>query len=154
MSGDRHEREPGAKESRLRWLISLGLQYMRFGAVGIAATLVHVAVFSGLLEITDMMAWLANVLAFTLAIIASFLGHFHWTFRQVPDATSDSATRQRRAFPRFVLTAVLGLGLNTLAAYLIVDVKGYPYLWAVLVMLLIVPPAIFLVAKLWAFKVR
>lgn len=124
-------------------------QFLRFGFVGIVATILHVAVFSVLLELFDIMAWIANVLAFGLAVCASFFGHFHWTFRPGPDAAS---LERRRAFPRFLLTAILGLCLNTLVAYIVVDAMNLHYVWAIAIIVLLVPPVIFLIAKFWAFS--
>ncbi len=122
--------------------VGLLLQYGRFGLVGLTATGVHVAVFTALLELTDSAGWLANLPAFSLAVVVSYLGHFYWTF-----PGSD-----RGSFPRFVATAIFGLTLNTLAAFVIVDLLDLPYIWAIAVMVLVVPVLVFLLAKFWAFR--
>ena len=129
--------------------LPLATQLLKFGGVGLAATAVHVAVFSGLMEGFVLKAWLANLLAFCVTVTFSYFGHFHWTFK-----ISRTAKAERRpgSFPRFFVTAGLGLFLNTVAAFVIVDITGHAYIWAVLVMLFIVPVITFLIAKFWAFR--
>lgn len=138
--------------SRARAAWEWSLQYLRFGFVGILATLVHVVTFSFLLELFGIGAWIANLLAFSIAIGVSFFGHFHWTFRHREESAAKLRRNQASAFPRFVVTSAIGLCLNTLAAYVVVDVMGQPYMWAVAIMVVFVPPVVFLIAKFWAFR--
>ena len=52
---------------------------------------------------------------------------------------------------KFTLVSVTGLGLNTLAVYLVVNLLGQPYPYAVLLMVTGVPVVVFLMQKFWTF---
>jgi putative flippase GtrA len=133
-------------------LVRTAVQYAKFGVIGLSATAVHVSVFSAVMELFAIAAWQANILAFTVAIIVSFLGHFHWTFRSDETDTEERRRQRNRSFPKFVFTASVGFTLNLLAAYVLVDVLGKPYVYAVLIMIFGVPPIVFALAKFWAFR--
>ncbi|MGD1876747.1 MAG: GtrA family protein [Kiloniellaceae bacterium] len=138
-----------------RQLFHLGIQYVKFGAVGLAASLVHVTAFAGLMESEAVRAWQANVLAFSLAVVLSYVGHSRFTFRQAAGVeTAGRPPGERRAFARFIVAAATGLALNSAVAFLIVDYFGYAYVWAIAAMLLVVPLVVFLIAKLWVFGDR
>ena len=51
-----------------------------------------------------------------------------------------------------MVTALVGLGLNTLVVYVVDDVLKLPYLYSVLGMVLLVPPFLFVMNKYWAFQ--
>jgi putative flippase GtrA len=138
--------EPAA--SRFTTLTAVLFQGFKFGIVGIAATLVHVSAFVLWIEVLELRALWANLAAFALAVLVSFWGHFHWTFER---ETARGQSRYGRAFSRFVFVAILGLGLNSLAVYLIVDVFDASYLYAVALMLTAVPAFVFAFSKFWAF---
>jgi putative flippase GtrA len=121
----------------------VALQGVRFAAVGAAATAIHVLLFVALIEALQMSALLANLAAFGSALLLSFAGHCHWTFR-VQDG-------RWRAFGRFAVVALLGLGLNSGIAYGIADRLGWHYAYAVVAMVTVTPVALFLLSRRWAF---
>ena len=123
------------------------LQYLRFGAVGLAATAVHALAFVALIELAASPPLLANLAAFALAVLVSFGGHRHWTFR----SAAGRRPARRAALARFVLVALLGLGLNSLAVYLIADRLELSYWYALAVMVTAVPLIIFVISKHWVF---
>ncbi len=126
----------------------LGLQYARFGGVGLCSTATHVGVFSGLIELLAVTPVISNLVAFCVAVVVSFVGHFHWTF----PGDAGQGRPARAAFLRFGATAIFGLALNTLIVYLVDRVFGLPYLYAILGMVILVPPIVFVIAKFWAFR--
>jgi len=81
--------------------------------------------------------------------MVSFIGHKHWTFNA---QTKSSSSRWYQYMPKFVLTTLFGLGLNTLIVYLTVFVLDLPHSYAVPFMLSIVPVVTFLLNKLWVFR--
>lgn len=130
-------------------LVRLGRQYARFGTVGLAAAATHVAVFTAFIELAGLVPLVANFIAFCIAALVSFFGHFHWTFRlQTPAGVWQ---RQRTALPRFFVVALIGLALNSLAVYAVVDLLAWPYPYAVPLMIFAVPLVVFALSKLWAF---
>ncbi|NJO55241.1 MAG: GtrA family protein [Rhodospirillales bacterium] len=126
----------------------LALQYTRFGAVGLTATGTHVFVFTSSIEVAGLAPLVANLAAFGVAVLVSFLGHFHWTFR------GEKAIRQPPpgvALVRFVMVAFTGLGLNSLAVYVTVNLLSLPYPYAIVLMITIVPLVVFGLSKFWVF---
>jgi putative flippase GtrA len=130
--------------------MQLALQYLKFGAVGITATLTHALMFVVLMETTRIPPLGANLVAFSMAVIVSFLGHFHWTFR-APDACVGSLVQQTNALLKFATVAVMGFSINSLAIFITVDVLSLSYYYAVAIMIGIVPPMVFFISKHWAF---
>ena len=124
-------------------------QYVKFGSVGGGATLVHVSLFSLLIEKGHVTPLIANVQAFVVAFLLSFVGHYYWTFA---DQIGGKGVR-RSAIVRFLVTALIGLGLNTLIVYLIDQVFNLHYLYAAILMVGPVPLLLFALSKFWAFRV-
>ena len=125
-------------------LASEGLITLRFGIVGIAATLTHAAVVTLLIETTALDPRLANAIAFYVAFLVSFNGHFHWTFpKEAP---------VRQALWRFLLIALIGFGMNTLLLSVLLAEGIMPETVAALVSILAVPATTFLASRLWGFR--
>ena len=130
-------------------LLRLALQYARFGTVGIAAAAVHVLMFTASIELAGLAPLVANFVAFAVAVVVSFFGHFRWTFRG--HTAGDGWERQCAAFSRFVIVALTGFALNSLAVYVVVNLLAWPYYYAIILMIAAVPPLVFALNKFWAF---
>jgi putative flippase GtrA len=124
-------------------------QYFKFGTVGLSATLVHVLIFVTMIEILAIRPLLSNLLAFSVAVSVSFAGHFHWTFR--PGSVERRGRSKAEALMKFFFIAFLGLVLNSITVYFLIDIFALPYVYALFVMTIIVPIIIFLLSKHWAF---
>ena len=133
----------------MRRLWHLALQYARFGAVGVAATATHAVMFTAFLELVGLAPLVANFAAFGIAVLVSFLGHFHWTFWT--ETADQDWQQQRAAFVRFTVVALSGLALNSLAVILVVSVFALPYQYALILMVCVVPLLVFTLSKFWAF---
>lgn len=119
-------------------------QIMRFGLVGITATATHLATILVLVEWSGWSPLWANLLAFSLAVLVSFGGHYHWTF--------EASTSYSAAFPRFCITALLGLGLNQTIMFSVVSLLGLDYRLGLAAVIMVVPCISFMANKLWAFQ--
>lgn len=115
----------------------------RFGLVGIAATLVHAAILSLLIEWLALPVQLANISAFVVAFLVSYLGHHRWTF------ASDAGHKE--AASKFLLTAIIGFIANVMIMELVVVQLGYHYLIGFLCVVFSVPPATYVISRLWIF---
>ena len=125
------------------FLLSLG--FVRFGIVGIASTFIHVAVLSTLVELFRVEPVVASVPAFLTAMLASYGVNHRWTF---------GAQGSHKVYlPKYAVVAVLGLCLNVLITYLVVDILGKWYGFALALVVTVVPPATFLLHRNWAFKI-
>lgn len=116
---------------------------MAFGAVGVLATIVHFVVGLGIVGAGLMSPFNANILAFLTAFGVSYVGHRRFTYASTAPAA--------RTLPRFFLVAVLGLGLNQVIVYLLVDVLGWSYLAALVVVVSLVPAVVYVIGR-WAFR--
>jgi putative flippase GtrA len=123
-------------------------QIVKFGVVGIVATLVHTVCFVSFVDFVGLSAIAANFASFAVAFAVSFMDHFKWTFR---DPSRSSVPTLRPALFKFALTALIGLGLNTAIAYGIVDHLGLSHYVAAGLMLSVVPGMIFVLSRRWAF---
>lgn len=118
-----------------------GLQIIRFGIVGMAATAVHIAV--AFLTLSILGAPGSAVAGFLVANGVSYAGHRLWTFRGTQRAVVDGAWRH-------FLVSVVGLlvNLGTVVGLTAVDV---PDRWAVTAGALVVPPLTYLAGRAWVF---
>jgi len=143
---------PRLPSSELSTLLRYLLQYAKFGAVGLTATGTHVVIFTILIEIFSVNPLISNFFSFSFAVVISYLGNFHWTFRTNLQNSPKRAGYARRAFPKFFLVAVVGLTLNSLSVYCIVDILHLPYQFSFIFMILIVPAVVFGLMKFWVFE--
>jgi putative flippase GtrA len=130
-------------------LLRLALQYARFGTVGIAAAAIHIMMFTASIELGGLAPLAANFVAFGVAVVVSFFGHFRWTFRG--HTAGGGWQRQCAAFSRFVVVALTGLTLNSLGVYVVVNLLAWPYYYAIVLMIAFVPLVVFALNKFWAF---
>jgi putative flippase GtrA len=133
-------------------LIQVAAQLVRFGAVGGLATLVHVGFFTLGIELFGFRPMVSNLVAFCLAVIVSFIGHFWWTFRHQPAVRMKGSCLPWAAFFRFTVVAVTGLALNSLAVFLVVNQFNLSYGYACVLMITAVPFCTFMLSKFWAFS--
>jgi putative flippase GtrA len=115
----------------------------RFGIVGLGAATVHAVLFMLLVEGARWSGAAATPVAFLCAFIVSYLGQSRWTFR------ADHAWPQ---FARYAATALVGLGLNVLAAWSIVDIAGWPPAFVLPFALGAIPALTFVMMRLWVFR--
>ena len=141
-------RDGGAPDT-VHPLSGVVFQYARFGIVGLGATAAHVTTFAALIEWARLPPLLANFVAFGVAVLVSFVGHFHWTFQR--ETAGQHWQQQRAAFARFALVAITGLALNSFAVVLVVNLLAAPYQYALVLMICVVPVVVFVLSKSWAF---
>ncbi len=123
-------------------------QGARFGWVGGLATFTHVLIFDFLVRYGELPALLANLIAFMVAFLLSFSGHYFWSFRE---QRGSDAPGPWRSLYRYLAVALAGLLLNSLFVFLAVNALGYPHTVAIVFMVLVVPGFLFVLSKFWAF---
>ena len=114
-----------------------------FVAVGCAAALTHLAVFT--LAQPRMWPELANAAGFLVAFMVSFVGHRRLSFH-------DAGTTLTQSFQRFTMTALAGFACNEGVFVLLLHVAGWPPLAALLAALLLAAAQTFLLSRFWAFR--
>ncbi len=121
----------------------LSIQIVRFGIVGVLATLTHVSIVMSIVESHLATPLLANFIAFCLAITVSYSGHYKWTFK--------ADKNHLACFSRFTVVALLSLGLNQGIMFLCINKLSWHYLAGLLVVVTTVPIVTFLVNRFWTF---
>jgi len=119
------------------------LRILRFGGVGIVATLTYVVVTTALIELLAASIMTATVIGNLTAILVSYFGHLHVTF-QVPPY-------HRIFLPRFLFTAAVGMLINVGIAWLFSVVFAIPYQAIIAIVLVALPLASYLVSRYWIY---
>jgi putative flippase GtrA len=120
-------------------------QVMRFGFIGVMAAIVNFLAVVLLVSSTHLNPLWANVVAFLIAFQVSFLGHKGFTFQKHDG-------KHLNAMTKFFIVAGVSFALNEgLFALFLKEFHLY-YMFALLLVLVIVPPFTFAFSKLWAFR--
>ena len=147
-------------------LKSSSKQALWFLIVGASAALVHFLMLVSIVNITATRPALANIFAFLIAFIISFIGHFYLTFRHpIPDTIVDYSHQNNASVPygtktntlqtllKWFASSVAGFALNQGLFVLGISWLGeryYMLIW--LVVTVIITVMTFALGKLWAFK--
>lgn len=144
---------------------STSQQALWFLIVGASAALVHFLVLVSIVSFTAISPTWANVMAFLIAFIVSFFGHFYLTFRQpVPTYEQNNqnvkqnfhAFSWRRSLPtlmKWFASSAVGFAANQSLFVLGLSWFGEHYyipIWIVVTGIITVMT--FSLGKLWAFK--
>lgn len=122
--------------------LELGRQFLRFGAIGVINTLIHLGVVLSLVEVCAMGPLMANGLAFVAANVFSFWANSRFTFRAI--------TTWKR-YSRFLLVSMAGLLLAVGASY-VNGRLGFHYLWGVALSFVLLPVLSFAANRFWTWK--
>ncbi|WP_339636921.1 GtrA family protein [uncultured Sulfitobacter sp.] len=119
-------------------------QLLRFGIVGLLATFVHMVIGFLLIQ-SNWQPVFANLLAFTIAFLISFIGHLGFSF-------ADQVVSPSSALWKFALVALIGFACNEMLLIMLLsegELTDTVSLWistgcaAVLT---------FALSRLWAFR--
>jgi putative flippase GtrA len=119
-------------------------QVLRFGVVGVAATLVHLGTLRLGVERAGIAPAVANGIAFATAVSVTYFGQALWVFRRF----DHSLSRLRR----FAVSVVGGLIANVGIMAFAVQLLGLHYLVGFAAALTLVPAGTFIVNKFWVFS--
>lgn len=117
-------------------------QLLRFGIVGMGALIVYLLTGFLLLNGIGMELMTANIGAFFVSMIFSYLGHTLWSF----EARDENSSRIK-----FFVLSVIALTTTMLISYAITE-NGIPSYWGILVTAVVIPSINFPMQKLWVFK--
>lgn len=127
-----------------RWLHE-AYTVLRFGTVGILATLVHYGTLTSLLSLAGMAPVPSNFIAYVLAVIVSFVGHHYWTYRaRGPVIVS---------FVKFLGASFAAFLVSTLLLVTLLHMQT-PKAIAAFLAVAIVPAITFVAFRLWVFRQR
>jgi putative flippase GtrA len=117
---------------------------VRFGAVGLTATAVHLAV-AFMARGLGAEVFLANVVGFLSALAVSLAGHHHFSFRR--------QVSFRRGATRFIPIALLAFALNNGLLAAMLSIFGWRFAdLSLAIAILAVPLISFLLARQFAYR--
>lgn len=120
------------------------VRFIKFGMVGVLNTLVNWSIFF-ILETYGVYYILANIIAYSLSTIHSYLWNTLWVFKYKDKASTDTTFK-------FIVLNIIGLCLNTGILYVLVDFFNLNKLFALIITTAIVMIINYAVNKVWVFK--
>ena len=116
---------------------------LRFGIVGISATIIYYVVALVAAKF-GLVAVMANLVAYAAGVATSFVGHFHYTFKK--------RDNHFRYLIRFVIVTFFGYILSNIIIFIVMEVNQAPFWLATLIVALLLPPANWICNRYWAFN--
>tara|TARA_R110001599_G_scaffold115567_1_gene282380 strand:+ start:4281 stop:4667 length:387 start_codon:yes stop_codon:yes gene_type:complete len=107
-------------------MYELGLKFLKFSAVGLSGLVIDFCITFLVKEKLRLNKYFANSLGFVFAASSNYLLNKTWTFQ---DTNPDAVTQ----FSKYILIAIIGLIINNLIIYLLVNKKKMTFYWAKLV---------------------
>lgn len=117
------------------------LQIIKFGIVGVFATLVDVGVLVTLKEILHIDVLLASMISFCVSVVVNYILSMAFVFKS-------KKQNKLKEFIIFVLLSIGGLGLNQLILWIGVNFTSAYYLLVKVFALVIVPVYNFITRKI------
>lgn len=119
-------------------------KFIKFGLVGVLNTLINWIIFA-VLNFVGVYYIIANVIAYVIATINSYTWNSRWVFKY-------NGKDQKETTTKFIVLNLVGLALNTIILYLLVDLIGLNKLIALVITTVIVMIINYIVNKIWVFK--
>ena len=121
--------------------------FLRYAIVGLLGAAVHISILNILVEWAHWDPIVSSVAGFLVVLTLSYWLNVKWSFEH-------SEQSHRKAIFRYTLVSIMGLGLNTLIMFCLVNGLGIWYLLGQAIATLIVPIHNFLLNFYWTFKIK
>lgn len=121
------------------------IQLIKFGIVGVIATLIDLAVLMVLKEILDVDVLAASAAAFSVSVIANYILSMLFVFK-------GSENSKVKEFIVFVVLSIGGLFLNQFIMWIGTEIMTAYYLWVKAFALVFVPIYNFVTRKIFLEK--
>ena len=118
-------------------------QLLRYGIVGLASNALGYALYLGL-SYAGLGPKLAMSLLYVLGMLQTFVFNKRWSFRH--------EGMHGQAFIRYIVTYGIGYLINLVALFVLVDRLGFPHQIVQAVLIVIIALFLFMLQKLWVFK--
>jgi putative flippase GtrA len=116
---------------------------LRFCAVGVLATALHLSVSFVALNFADLTVWGANLFGFLVAAVFSYLGHYHFSFA--------SERIHRAAIARFCVTTLTAYLANIVSVWLLINYFSLEDSIALIIGISVMPIVTFTLSRLWVY---
>ena len=121
------------------------IQFTKFVIVGFSNLFIDFSIYLLLTRLAHFHYLWANILSFTAATINSFFLNKKWTFR-------DTSRDYRRQYAKFYLVSAVGLGLNQLILFLLIESWHLYDILAKCVAVVFVTFWNFIANRFWTFR--
>lgn len=128
----------------MRFLSDDIFRFIKFGLVGVLNTLINWILFI-LLNSIGVYYIISNIIAYSISTLNSYLWNSKWVFKYSGDNIKETSFK-------FIVLNIIGLTLNTIILYLLVDIAGLNKLIALVITTGIVMILNYFINKLWVFK--
>lgn len=128
----------------MRFLSDDIFRFIKFGLVGVLNTLINWILFI-LLNSIGVYYIISNIIAYSISTLNSYLWNSKWVFKYSGDNIKETSFK-------FIVLNIIGLTLNTIILYLLVDIVGLNKLIALVITTGIVMILNYFINKLWVFK--
>lgn len=119
-------------------------RFIKFGLVGILNTLINWILFIILNRLGSYYI-ISNIIAYSISTLNSYLWNSKWVFKYSGDSLKETSLK-------FIILNIIGLTLNTIILYLLVDIVGLRKLIALIITTGIVMILNYFINKIWVFK--
>jgi putative flippase GtrA len=123
----------------------LNLRVIKFIGVGGIATAIHGLIYSGFLAADLGSAYIANTLAYVVAVLFSYVGQRYATFSDYDLVPS------KLRFVKFIGASLLGFTINSGWVFMVVDIFALSAYYSLLGIVGLTPVITFLLLKFWVF---
>ncbi|MFG6549500.1 GtrA family protein [Sulfitobacter sp. M21595] len=119
-------------------------QLLRFGMVGLFSTFVHMVIGFLLIQ-SNWQPVMANLIAFTIAFLISFIGHLGFSF-------ADQDVSLSNTLWKFALVALIGLAGNEMLLIVLLSVGDQTEIMSLWTSTGCIAFLTFALSKFWAFR--
>lgn len=108
------------------------------------ATAIHLSLAILLTGPMGINPYVSNLLAFSVAFLFSFLGHYYWSFQ--------SSLRRSVALTRFIVTALTGFLSSNIILMGLLQTNVFPKTISSAIAVMFIPAITYLLGRYWAFR--
>ncbi len=122
---------------------NLFIQIFKFSIVGVAATLIDFIFLYIFKEFFNLPVIISNTLSFCISVVYNYWASVHWVFNV------DESKDKKKNFITFIIFSIIGLGINDLIMWLMINKLSIYYMLSKIVATLIVMIFNFITRKLF-----
>ncbi|OME12882.1 GtrA family protein [Paenibacillus odorifer] len=122
--------------------IEIMRQFIKYALVGAIGTILHTSILVFLVEKEGFQPLIGSSAGFIASLIVSYYINLKWTFQ---------LEKKKSFFYKYVIVSLSGLGINLLIMFLLVNLLEVWYIWAQVIVIIVVPISNFTLNRYWAF---
>lgn len=128
----------------MKFLLEDLSRFIKFGLVGVLNTIINWILFI-LLNSMGVYYIISNIIAYSISTLNSYLWNSKWVFKYTGDNVNQTTFK-------FITLNIIGLVLNTIILFLLVDIIKLPKIIALIIATGVVMILNYFINKLWVFK--